>query len=371
MSLSLTKDNQDAWDPWGPRQDASSIRVINRVLDAETPGLVVLNGDLIAGEDTYLENSTAYVDQIVSPFVQRGLSWASTYGNHDHNFNLSGEGILAREQKFPGCRTRSMVEGRNAGVSNYYLPVYAPECHADECAPELLLWFFDSRGGQYFREQVPQPNWVDDSVVNWFQSTNVLITQRFGRVIPSLAFVHIPTHASAALQQEHGQGSIDPHLQPGINDDYPLSSQAQGWCADGRNDGSCPYGGQDVLFIKAIATAPGLIGLFSAHDHGTTWCYKWDHQVPGMVIAGDGVNLCFGQHSGYGGYGSWIRGSRQVRVSRDTLERSKWEAETWIRLESGDVVGSVNLNATYGRDRYPATPDDKTHCQHCDHTVIS
>ena len=31
-----------------------------------------------------------------------------------------------------------------------------------------------------------------------------------------------------------------------------------------------------------------------------------------MDVVGNGINLCFGQHSGYGGYGNWIRGSRQV-----------------------------------------------------------
>ncbi|KAK2616301.1 hypothetical protein QQS21_000735 [Conoideocrella luteorostrata] len=368
---------ENAWDQWGPQQDLNSIKVINQVLDAEEPSLVVLNGDLITGENTYLENSTTYVDQIVRPLVQRGLSWASTYGNHDHNFNISAVDILARERKFPGCRTRSMVKGRNAGVSNYYLPVYAPECQAYECAPELLLWFFDSRGGFYFRErnaegkQVGQPDWVDVSVVNWFQSTNARIRERFGKVIPSLAFVHIPTNASAALQQEHGRHSIHPNHEPGINDDYPLAPQAQGWCPDGRNDGTCSYGGQDLPFMQAITTTPGLMGVFSGHDHGATWCYKWDHLVPGMTVTGNGLNLCFGQHSGYGGYGSWVRGARQVLVSRDTLEKKKWEAETWIRLESGSVVGSVSLNATYGQDWYPATPNDMTHCPTCNYTVIT
>jgi len=53
---------------------------MNTVLDNESPQLVVLNGDLITGENTYLSNSTYYVDRIVQPMVQRGLSWASTYG---------------------------------------------------------------------------------------------------------------------------------------------------------------------------------------------------------------------------------------------------------------------------------------------------
>jgi hypothetical protein len=74
-----------------------------------------------------------------------------------------------------------------------------------------------------------------------------------------------------------------------------------------------------------------------------------------MTVAGNGVNLCFGQHTGYGGYGTWTRGSRQILVTEEMLKT--FEAETWIRLERGEVVGHVSLNSTYGEDWYPATPN--------------
>lgn len=271
--------SSDAWDSWGPQQDINTVKVINQVLDKESPQLVVLNGDLITGENTFKENSTTYVDQIVGPLVKRNLTWASTYGNHDNDFNITGQGILERESLWPNSRTRSMVPGPNAGVTNYYLPVYPANCTlpaaatAASCAPELILWFFDSRGGHRYQEldaegnTVGLPDWVDTSVVNWFQQTNAeLINRNGGRMIPSLAFVHIPTNASQALQTE--AGGVDPSRQPGINDDYPLAAQGQGWCANGTNDGTCDYGGQDVPFMQAVTTTRGLMGVFSGHDHG-------------------------------------------------------------------------------------------------------
>ncbi len=77
------------------------MNVINEVLDAEKSNidLVVLNGDLITGENSFLENSTVYIDKMVGPLVSRGLTWASTYGNHDSDFNISREGILEREHR--------------------------------------------------------------------------------------------------------------------------------------------------------------------------------------------------------------------------------------------------------------------------------
>ncbi|KAI1487797.1 Metallo-dependent phosphatase-like protein [Biscogniauxia mediterranea] len=379
FQISIFEDlhfGENAWDQWGPQQDINSVKVMNQVLDAESPGLVVLNGDLITGENGFLENSTAYVDQIVQPLVERQLTWASTYGNHDYDFNISGEAILARERRYANSRTAKMVYGRHAGVSNYYLPVYDGTCAREGCTPLLLLWFFDSRGGFLYQQQrdaasggqqrVGQPNWVDHGVVDWFVQAHAQLTEAYGQVIPSLAFAHIPTFASYAFQQAVG---VDPHAEPGVNDDRPLAPQAQGWCADGRNDGSCEYGGQDVPFMQALSALPGVIALFSGHDHGDTWCHRWDRRLPNMTFAPEhAVNLCFGQHSGYGGYGNWERGSRQVLVTREGLERL--EVDTWIRLESGAVVGSVSLNSTYGQDSYPKTNDTMTHCPTCNYTAV-
>lgn len=334
------------------------------VLAAESRQLVVLNGDLITGENAFLENSTEYIDMMVEPLVRRNIPWASTYGNHDSNFNLSRERILQREHRYPQAMTARMVWDRNAGVSNYYLPVHL---HRYSKEPALLLWFFDSRGGSYFQETddsghgVGQPNWVDQSVVNWFESTSEELRKEYGKIIPSLAFVHIPTNASRAFQTGIGPR---PHHETGINDDYPLAQQSQAWCSDGSNGKSCQYGGQDVPFMRAIASTPGLIALFSGHDHGDTWCYKWNETLPGMNFSGNGVNLCFGQHTGYGGYGHWIRGSRQILITQEMLQQQ--ELDTWIRLEDGSVAGSVTLNSTYGRDQYEKTPNKHTKCPTCD-----
>ena len=413
------------------------------VLDAEQPDLVVLNGDLITGENTFRENSTAYLDQIVAPMIQRTVPWASTYGNHDSALNLSRAALLAREQQqrpLGLARTTNMLpdispSAQSAGVTNYYLPVYASNCPldadadteadteassshttaaaaADRCVPVLILWFFDSRGGFAYRQTaddaatgtahaIGQENWVDVRVVAWFESTQAALLARYGVAIPSLAFVHIPPNVAYALQMEDSRnggstpGGIDPHRHPGINDDKPLAQQAQGWCADGTDGGECAYGGQDEPFMRAIAASgngTGVIALFSGHDHGDTWCRTWEagRALHNTSIPGTGVHICFGQHSGYGGYGTWTRGARLVRVTEASLQQAAAAAaaaaaatriedaghrrpvvETWVRLESGDIVGHVSLNTTYGRDVYPATPNTHTHCPTCDSSAGS
>lgn len=336
---------------------------MNAVLASETPQLVVLNGDLITGENTYLHNSTHYVDEIVAPLVQRRLSWASTYGNHDSDFNLSRSGILAREQTYPYALTTSMFQSKDAGLSNYYLPVYTYSGgtnYGNEEVPAVILWFLDSRGGNYYQEassdgkSVPQPNWIDPSVAEWFTQTNAHLVSRYRKTIPSLAFYHIPVNAMLAFQNK----GVDQHREPGINDDKPLAQQGSTSGQGNVQGATFNYTGQDIPFMKAMLGVKGLIATFSGHDHGDDWCNKWNSQLPGMNITGNGLNLCFGRHTGYGGYGSWTRGSRQILLDQKMLSKS--EIETWVRLEDGTVSGRVTLNATYGTDVYPVVMDTST-----------
>ena len=310
---------------WGPEQDSRTLGVMASILDTEVPDLVVLNGDLITGDDTQLENATEYLDMIVAPMVQRQVPWASAYGNHDNEFNINTEGILEKERGYYTLSfTEKMVTGKGeeVGVSNYYVPVY----QIGKNAPVAILWFFDSRGGKAFQrrgrggEKVQLPGVVDPTVTEWFvRASRNLRRQHRRELIPSLAFVHIPISVMRGFQE----AGVDEYRQPGINDDVPLASQAG-----------------DKEFLNALSEE-GVAAVFSGHDHGNDWCMSTKETQKRLLFA------CFGRHTGYGGYGHWMRGSRQILLTSDG------EIETWVRLEDGDVSGHVSLNSTYGQDVYP------------------
>ena len=138
--------------------------VLENVLSYESPDLVVLNGDLITSEDTHSANATHYLDMMVKPLVQRNMFWASTYGNHDAGYNLSAQELLNREHKYAKSLTQSMVSDPDAGVTNYWLPIFSSN-HTHP-SPALLLWFFDSRGGhrRHAGNIIPEPGFVHESV---------------------------------------------------------------------------------------------------------------------------------------------------------------------------------------------------------------
>lgn len=79
---------------WGPSHDEKTLKLMDGILDVESPDLVVLNGDLITGQNTFKANATAYVDKIAGPLVEAGLPWASTYGSEWPTVLLSRSRIL-------------------------------------------------------------------------------------------------------------------------------------------------------------------------------------------------------------------------------------------------------------------------------------
>ena len=313
---------------WGIDQDINSTRVMTRILKDENPDLVVVNGDLITGENTFQENSSAYVDQIVRPMVDAGTPWASTYGNHDSKFNLSREALFERETGYDLCYTKRMNSSL-PGITNYYLLVYGAED-----VPAVILWFFDSRGGSSYQHSPADvddiPNWVSPETTCWFTKTHGQLRRKYGKAIPSVAFVHIPPHVFLQAQEL----GLDSKRFPGLNEDVPVAIQGGGT--------------DDAAFVAAIKATEGLHSIHVGHDHGDSWCSTWPDKGVGLAAP----FLCFAKHTGYGGYGHWSRGARVLRLSFDDNGDGEMAVQSWVRMEDGSIITRVSLNDTYGFDEY-------------------
>ena len=166
---------------FGIPADKNSAALMRQVLSQERPDFVILNGDLITGENTFAFNSTGYVDQIVAPLVEGGYSWASTYGNHDSKYNLSREALYAEEKKYAGALTQHGPAG-TYGVTNYVLPVFPSKTTGSTQTPVALLWFFDSRGGSEYQSLPANvdniDNYVSNGTVSWYRSAQANLQVR-------------------------------------------------------------------------------------------------------------------------------------------------------------------------------------------------
>ena len=89
------------------------------------------------------------------------------------------------------------------------------------------------------------------------------------RHIPSLAFVHIPIHAVAAMQ---GQYLIDVSTNPGQNGEL-IDHQGRDCDSDDKN---CRYNGLDINFMKALVRTKNLMGVFSGHIHRVEYVLAFD-----------------------------------------------------------------------------------------------
>jgi hypothetical protein len=221
-----------------------------------------IDGDLITGENTFPLNSTKYLDVVVEPLVARGLRWASTYGNHDSQYNLSRSALFAEDSKYNLSYTQHAAN--TSGITNYYLPLY-PSLSSPDCeTPVALLWCFDSQGGAPFQAAADSediPNWVTPDIVAWFTAEKEVLSAKWGP-LPSLAFVHIPPTAFLTVQQTVlSSGGQEDARFPGLNDDVPLAAEGDGT--------------DDVPFMQVLVDTPGLHSVYSGHDHGDAWCGLW------------------------------------------------------------------------------------------------
>ncbi|KIM42428.1 hypothetical protein M413DRAFT_18672 [Hebeloma cylindrosporum] len=338
---------ENPWDEWGPKQDVNSLALMDTVLADEKPdhvyvlglcsfvifllltflhGLRVLNGDLITGENTFKENSTSLIDEIVGPLNKAKIPFSSTHGNHDNQVNITHAEEIQREQEVsPFSYTRAAPQGvgGDLGPGNYWVP----RSYIDS-APVLVLWFFDSRGGfSPGPNSVPVPDWVDASVADWIVSETRDMERAWGSADSraAVAFVHIPPHAIQVLQS-----TLDPEKNPGMNADTLGNGSVQ----DSRAKD------MDKAFWDALnANVKNLHAVISGHDHGNEWCAREPTKD---------VIFCFDKHSGYGGYDSagWGHGVRNLLFRTPD---PKAGVETWIRLQEGETRARVILDDDYGR----------------------
>ncbi|KAG8808064.1 hypothetical protein FRC17_004148 [Serendipita sp. 399] len=342
MVLSDLHFGENPWDWWGPEQDRKSLILLREVLKPGKgqPDYVIINGDLITGENTFEHNSTLLIDQIAGPINESGIPFSSIHGNHDNQPNITHLAEIEREQLVaPNTYTRKSPPGvgGQGGEGNYWVPVYR---HIEDTIPSLVLWCFDSRGGDSpGKDSKPMEDWVHHSVADWIQNETKAMKKAWGSHddIGALAFVHIPPFLVRKLQ-----ANLNETVSPGLNGSYkyaPVSTQAHfGSSADHMGEGSSQRKGKDEAFWNAMTTyIPNLHALVSGHDHGNEWCARERKK---------GIVFCFAKHSGHGGYGGpgWGFGVRNILFQNFNTTGT---IKTWIQMEGGEKKAELDIDETF------------------------
>ena len=325
--------------------DSASTKVMFDVIDAEQDtNLVVFTGDQVSG---YVVNDikgifASWIDSLI-PTAHHNLPFATVFGNHDDqpydfgpvewvkwvSYVLAGTSAMLLVmslspicikrfiwiplmcliallwifyQVYPSSRVRrSLLRNEKinfpllsrtdegpwsmSGVSNYYLPVFYRDRQT------MLLFFLDSGGGRL-------PEKITDDQINWAKT----VSSTF-QGCHSVAFMHIPPSE---------YDSVDKFECNGMNEE----------------EKPAVLHGDAVSPIEDLASV-GVKAVFAGHNHGNSWCC-----VPYQVEIQSMPSLCYGKHSGYGGYGNWTRGARVIKFY---FNESQFSISTWLRMENGSV----------------------------------
>jgi 3',5'-cyclic AMP phosphodiesterase CpdA len=311
--------------------DRRTIELMSKVLDAEQPDFVVLNGDNISGG---CENTLAMqqaMNNVILPMETRKIPWAITFGNHDEDSTPQGglkeEDQLAFYRRYGYNRNEPSPKGVT-GSGNCNLLIQG----SDGRAPAFNLFLIDS--GRYAPEKIagqdfdgyPTWDWIRMNQVSWYTETSRRIERKAGRVVPALLFIHIPLWEHRFMWW----GGVDTRTE----EDH-ARAVARHKIDGERNEDECPGPFNSGMF-SAIIDRGDVKGVFCGHDHINTYAGNYY-----------GVLLGYGGSTGFGTYGldgpdrNRLRGARVFELDETTDDvlvgtRMVWAADFDIDLTAND-----------------------------------
>lgn len=272
----------------GDEADQRSAAMMETILDAEDPNLVVFNGDTIHGGQC--DDPAASWRAAVAPVLERELPWASVFGNHDDEGMLDRAALMRVQMELPGCLA-TPGPATVAGVGNYVHTVFT-----QDGAPLAQLYFLDSHS--YATTGIGGYDWIKRDQIAWYLATASKLNATYGAHVPALVFFHIPLSEFNEVWDLH----------------TCFGTKGEPVCCPLVNSG----------MFAALHESGNVRGVFVGHDHVND--FEGTHY---------GIRLTFGRATGFGGYGrdGFARGARLIR-----LRAGADDYATWLHLEDGTRI---------------------------------
>ncbi|MBP2114415.1 metallophosphoesterase family protein [Paenibacillus silagei] len=278
----------------GRAEDQQTRELMELVLKAEQPDLVIFTGDTIytgpvrEGELPCQDPKQAFRDAVAA-VVNSGVPWAFVFGNHDTENGVTYSELMEIAQESPQCLAEA-GPAELAGSSNYVLEIEGAGNHAG-----AILYMLDT-GAYSPLEQIPGYSWVRRNQMDWLAEQSARLNPGEGQAKrPALAFFHIPL----------------PEYDEMWNTQTCYGHKYERVCAPVLNSG---------LFATLIEMGD-VAGTFCGHDH-----------INDFTGTLHGIRLSYGRATGYNTYGhdNLKRGARVIR-----LEQDHPSFDTWLRLADG------------------------------------
>ncbi|QHT63757.1 metallophosphoesterase family protein [Paenibacillus lycopersici] len=275
----------------GEPDDLLTRKLMEQVLDAEAPDLVLITGDVIYSE--HCRDAKQSFRDAVKAVDERGIPWAAVFGNHDTERHVTRRELMDVQLEHRFCVSEAGPP-ELSGEGNAVLYVRDPETGK----PANALYLLDS--GSY--SELPLLTgyqWIQRDQIAWYiAQSKAAAAANGGEPLPSLAFFHIPL----------------PEYKRVWKKELCFGSKHEGVACAPVNSG----------LFAAMLEMGDVVGTFCGHDHvNDYWGALHD------------IRLCYGRATGFQTYGreGFPRGARVIQ-----LTQGERDFATYVRLDGGSVI---------------------------------
>jgi Calcineurin-like phosphoesterase len=339
--------------------DGKTYQLIDTILKAEHPDLIVLSGDQISA-DHLLDNAVAYYQSLGEYLTTYGIPWCMIFGDSDDaDYHIPGGNSTSSNETLPAKYHRNELlqvdmnfplsltqRGPDTifGMTNYILTVYVKEEEDDDNddtgdVPAAAIYLLDSGGGSL-------PVKLRQNQIDWFYNSD-------GR-LPAVAFQHYPTREfqfqkDKCMGHVKGKEQEDEEATTATDDATAipllllLQQEQQEFHLPSKNALEL----EDPGIANAMSESTRVYFLAVGHDHGNDYCCPFTAWL----------QVCYGRQSGHGGddgdeydydddgtSSTWERGARVYELEIQNVHDYKMKWKSWVRLGSGTIQDPVTMN---------------------------
>jgi hypothetical protein len=267
------------------RTNDSTIALMESVIGREHPDLVIITGDVVVSS-----GAEKGWDEVTKPMIDAKVPFAITFGNHDPESDMTKEQVLKKLQSMPYNVTYN-ADNKISGVGNCTLPVMS----SDGNNYKWILYLFDSH--DYPKNKMfGYYDWIKNDQIQWYRNMRDFYISKAGKVLPSVAFFHIPL----------------PEYAQGLSITSAIGNKEDDVCSPNVNSGLC----------SSFVEKRDVIGVFTGHDHNSDY----------LIDLNGELSLAYGRKTGYNAAYHEVleRGARVI-----TLYENEHNFSTYITTLSG------------------------------------
>lgn len=236
------------------RKDKLALEAVYREIAYTKPDLVIVTGNLTfpLGIMSASLNNNSAVSQFAALMRNLNIPWAFTFGNHDTEqiASMDKRSLCALYEslsfKTSGTLLYPYVQPDITGRNNQVIELFNSDGTLNHA-----LFLIDSNA--YTGLGINEYDYIHEDQVKWYADEVERLHQKNGKMVPSMAFFHIPLQEYREAYQLYESGSRLVTYYFGSNDEEMIDTVC---CSD--------YPG---TFFDTAALLGSTKAMFCGHDH--------------------------------------------------------------------------------------------------------